>query len=269
MSTHPAIQGRTSALQLTIEGSFGVLLPILAMLFGSEIFTGGQDGLASGGWIDLRVAAFLSMMSAIPLLTIWLLIPTWRSRVANVCATAFLCSGCLLVGLGVALLKTVEISVGFLVAMATEGPDLIGLLMIVLAFLGIFPFLASLAYFRHSIGAFKLSRVGAATNARLTAAVMSLAGILLVVVIPLSVQVPLNVYVEQNVREVVSGQPNATAALGRLKMAVWCPAACYRDIAQAIANADSEGEQDRLRDAYTTLTGDERIPSNMPITSEK
>ncbi len=269
MTIFPAKQRRTSALQLAFEGIFGLLLPIGAMLFGSGIFTGGQDGLASGGWFDLHVAALLSMMAAIPLLTIWLVIPTWRPKLATVCATAFMCSGCLLIILGVALLRTVEISLGFLVAMVTEGPDLIGLLMIVLAFFAVFPFISGFIYIRHSVEVFKLSRMRDASRSRWSAAAMGLAGILLVLVIPLSVQAPLNIHVEQNLKEVVSGTPNATAALARLKMAIWCPSECYRDIVQAIVNADSDRERNRLRDAYRDVTGHDAFTANMPQTSEK
>jgi len=245
--------------QLAIHGVFGVLVPVALLVFGSPIFTGGPVGIASGGFLDLRVMVVLISVIAIGSLLLWITTPVLRERLADIATPIFLISGCLSICCGVLVVVASLFGIVYMISVAVVQKQLVMILMaIVVVCLALTPFGTGYVYLQYARNAYRLSGWSHVKGTWQRAAAHGAAGVLLIMVVPVSVQWQLNSYVETNVQAVISGSSSdASAAMARLKMAVWCTPACYRGIARALLNTKPGLEYDRLTAAFVELVGRE------------
>jgi hypothetical protein len=172
-------------LQNWFDVAFGVIAPILCLVFDPVVF---RDGFLGGkGYLShIRLFAYISIGFGIITLSIWLLS---RNRKANI-LVGFI-SGILLVGSLLAMALGV-----FLLPVSLFG------LLVAIGILGFIPFLTAFVFLRNGIRAVRITQP---TINKILLSVAMLIGVIFVIGVPLGVQWKASKLVSQSIYTIIHG----------------------------------------------------------------
>lgn len=214
---------------------FGVVGPLLCLIFDPAVFKGEMGGLMS----LVRVFAYTSIGIGLVTLTIWLVFGTrfqWgRSIIAGI-----LMFGALF---------------AFLLGLVMLPLTILGVFIAGIGLLGFLPFVTGFIYLRNGRRA-----LGSATQLPIDKALRMaggfLCGIALVIAIPVAVQWQTSRYVSQSVDAILNGDSLAAGqGVENLQHAFWCTETCYTPIVQAYRNTGDSARQQFLAAAYQQISG--------------
>jgi MFS family permease len=216
--------------QIVFDVLFGIVAPILAIVFDPIVFRGDMAVLGR-----YQMVAYVAIALGTLALAMWLLFRSHLSQWSSLFGGIFLIGALFALVLGLVLLPL----------------SVIGL-QILLGLLGFIPFATAYVFYRNCRRALRLAQ-SSISRPRLVG-LFSL-GALLVVAIPIIVQVATTNYVSQSIDELLNGDP-ATVENAVLKMnaAFWCSDLCYTDILLDYQRTNSV-RQEILARAYHDITG--------------
>jgi hypothetical protein len=217
--------------QIAFDVIFGILVPILALVFDPIVFRGYYVFLA-----PFRIFAYVAIALGTIALALWLRLFPHLSRWSGFFAGIFFAGEVFALLLGLALLP-----------LSLPG------LLVLIGILGLIPFVTSFVFYRNSKRARRLAQ---ASPARVWQVGSFLLGILLVIGVPAATHVLTNRFVSQSVDDILAGDPQtAQSAALRLKSAFWCDETCYVDITWAYERETDGVRRQILRQAYEQITG--------------
>jgi hypothetical protein len=221
--------------RLITDVLFGVVAPILTLIFDPVVFRGG-DELGSPILARWRVFAYIAIPLGVAVMAVWLWL---RFRLK---AWSGVIAGALFTGAMFSLL------VGIAILPAT----LIGLLLGI-GVLGFIPFLTAFVFFRNGLQAFNQ----AGKHLNLSGIVASfMLGVVLSLTIPVAVHLEAEAYVSEGLRQVlVDDQQTVNAGIQRLKSAFWCDIDCYSSLELSYETRSGSAQGDLLANAYREITG--------------
>jgi len=222
--------------QIWFDVIFGIVVPILCLVFDPIIFTDYLD--------HLQIFAYLAIGIGIITLIIWMAM----KPSAEIVTTVF--SGILFTGAAFATL------LGIVMLPLT----ILGL-FIVLGILGFTPFFSAFVYLRNGIHAYH--NIQMEMSKRLIIGLMILGGIL-AVGIPWAIYRGTNKVVSQSIQTIIHSENDKeiNAAVSKLEFVFWCSTACYDDLVWAYHNEEDEAKAAFLARAYHSITGED-IPSRL------
>jgi hypothetical protein len=216
--------------QIVFDVLFGIVAPMLAIVFDPVVFRGDFALLER-----YQMVSYAAILLGTLALAVWLLFRLQLSQWSSLFGGIFLIGALFALALGLVLLPF----------------SVIGL-QILLGLLGFIPFVTAYVFYRNCRRALRLAQ-SSVSHKRL---IISLSlGALLAVAIPIIVHVAATNYVSQSVDELLHGDPTtAENAISKMKLAFWCNRLCYIDILFTYQRADS-AQQKFLAKAYKDITG--------------
>jgi hypothetical protein len=215
---------------------FGVVAPILALIFDPIVFRSSFGSSFPATLPHLRVFAYIAIPIGVLTLALWLWkrfrLGAWSGFVAGV-----LFAGALF---------------AFLLGLVLLPVTLIGLFFIIGIF-GLIPFATCTTFLRNAFEA--LNQAGKHLN--LTGIVGSfLLGIIISAGIPALIQIGTSAYVNNAVEQIIDGDmPTAEAAFEQLKGVFWCELDCYTQLESAHFREADGTRRAYLEKVYFELTG--------------
>lgn len=216
---------------------FGIVLPILALIFDPIVF---RDTIGLGGTIGLlapyNVFGYLGIGLGILVLAIWL---WYGDGPFSGYAAGVLFAGALFaLALGVVLLPY----------------SVLGLFVII-GVLGFTPFFTAFAFLRNGVRAIRKALDYAD---RTSVNIMVVVGFVAVLALPGVAQWQATLYVSESLDLILENDdPRAIdAGIDQLQRAFWCAQSCYQPIVEEYSSAGDERQQ-VLADAYRELTGED------------
>lgn len=231
------ISTRLSSLerQSSFHFVFGVLTPILCLIFDPVVFKGSASYLGSGGLLaPVKIFYYVAIGLVVIILGAWLffrrqLIP-YSAYIVGIFTVAMIVAGLL----GIVL---VPISI-------------MGFGMTGLSVLGFTPILTAIVYYHQRKQA--LTYVSILPHRRLS----MLIGAVAIIVVPLVFQLATARYVSSAVNELLTHPDNSSAAVSQLKTAFWCGDECFFQLAWNYYKAYNDpARQEYLASVYHDITG--------------
>lgn len=234
------VEAETSR-QRAFDLLFGVIAPILCLIFDPAVFRGSTMGRAYLG--PIQIFAYLSISLGIVILSTRLFVPIRSDLLTGALGGVLLLGGFLAFALGIILLPVTILAV--LIA-RFEG------------IFGLIPFLTAFVFARNGVRAMR--EIRPLDNKAALAAVILLS-IVLVLGFPVVLQWRATTFVKQSIQTLTYGDDQESKlAIARLKNAFWCTdMLCYDEIVWAYHDwYRSQGETAFwLADAYEEITGND------------
>ncbi len=220
---------------MIFDATFGVVAPLLCLIFDPIVFHGGFIGPPLYG--QFRIYAYVTIFIEITALLVWLVGGRTPQR-------ARVLGGVLLAG---ALFSLV-------VGLALLPYSLIGLLFAGLGLLGFMPFLTAFLYLRNGRRALKYAQTNTPAPGRNMTPVLLSA--LLTLIVPVGTQRQVTRLVTRETRGLTEGPAAAApAATRRLKYVRWVAGEEYDELVFAYGREPDTARKARLASAYKELTG--------------
>jgi hypothetical protein len=235
-------------LQNWFDVAFGVIVPILWLVFDPIVFRDSSLGVGGKGYLShIRLFAYISIGFGIITLSIWLLS---RNRRANILvgfiSGILLASSLLAMALGVYILP---------VSLLGLFLGLWGLLFATIGILGFIPFLTAFVFLRNGIRAVRITQP---YKNKILLSVAMLIGIIFVVGVPFCVQWKASKFVSQSIYTIIHGdKEEVDLAVNNLQTVFWCSNLCYDEIVWAYAEEENEDKLRLMSNAYLRVTGNE------------
>lgn len=214
---------------------FGVVTPILCLIFDPIVFKGSTSFLGTGGLLaPVKIFYYVAIGLVVILLAVWIFFRTrlipYAAYIVGIFTIAMIVSGLL----GVVLLPI----------------SIIGISMAGQNILGFTPILTSTVYYYHRNQA--LAYVSTLPHRRLS----MLIGAVAIIVIPLVFQLATARYVSSAVNDILVHPDNSSTAVSQLKTAFWCGDECFYPLAWNYYKAYKDpARQDYLASVYHDITG--------------
>ncbi len=224
--------GACTDAQKTFDGIFGIVVPHLCFIFDPVVFT-VHHLLGPSFLLPYKLPVyFMSLISMVAL-------ALWLYRGEKLRALSGVLGGILLSGAACSLL------IGALILPIS----LIGLIVLV-GVLGFIPFVTAFVYLRNGLRALRSPNLNF-PHAKAIGALML--GVLLTIDLPALAHWKANRIITQAMNDVLQGNSNATAAVGRLKYLGW--AGDSDEIVWAYAREENQERKGKLAQAYQQIIG--------------
>jgi hypothetical protein len=217
---------------------FGVIAPILSLIFDPIVFRGGTGLFGTGSPVlpQFRVFAYIAIPIGVLTLTVWL----WRRFRLRIWS-GFI-GGILFAGALFSLL------VGLLILPVTLFGIVLGI-----GLLGFIPFITAIVLFRNARQAINYAGKQLNTQGVVVSVIL---GMVVGFAIPSAFHLGAAAYVTEGVEQVRSDDVQTVeAGTERLKNAFWCDVDCFRQLETAYEAPISEARRMMLAEAYHEITG--------------
>jgi hypothetical protein len=223
--------------QIVFDTLFGIVIPVLCLVFDPFIFKGGIFGAPI--LLDYGVFANITIGLGVILLGVWLFLKDRLPFAAISLFTGiFFLGGILAFLLGIILLPF----------------SILGLVFYLLGLLGFSPFLTSYVFYRN--GRRALNQIRQTDNKKTIARLITV-GIVVLLGLSAGLQWQATAVVDRSIEKILHGDArDAEQGTTTLKRAFWCPVACFDPLVWAYNDNKNQTARERIEEAYLQITGD-------------